>query len=538
MNQTFSRRTLLKSGAGVAGAAATATLIGGTHSNLVAAQQASPTTGGQTMTGGFDVGPGGSPEIFNPLISGAGFTWFEKYYSKPVLYDVNFTKIQGELIEKWDITPDAKTYTLHVRDGITWHDGQPFTSADVKFSIELYKNPDSASLYGAKVAGVTGVDTPDPLTAVVHLQEANAAFLDALTFLIMLPEHALKSIAPKDLVKSDWWRTNPIGTGPFKWGSYTPGQYTELMAYDKYWRGKPKLDHLIDRYYPEAGSAVIALRSNAIQFTYLTADEAKSLKSNKDLKIIEGPSQVVNYLGFNMKDPRFQDVRVRQAFLYAIDRKSIVDQLFGGSATVTPCAFSNPAYLDKDANEYAPDASKAKQLLQEANWDKIKGEPIEILTYYTDQLSNDVLVTIQQMLSDAGITVKLRSVDVPTFNSIVASAKFAIMYAGTANGPDPDTMSNELVSTAMPPNGNNRTFVNIPELDTLFAQGRQEVDTAKRAAIYQQACKVMNEQLPYAWLWVSDRFGGVSAKVENFIWTPAPGGGRYYDAAETWSLTS
>lgn len=502
------------------------------------ARQASPAAGGPTLTGAFDVGPGGCPECFNPLTAGAGFTWFEKYFSKLVLYDVNFTKIEGDLAESWQITPDAKTYTIHLRKGVTWHDGQPFTSADVKFSIELYKNPDSASLYGSKVADVTGIDTPDPQTVVVHLGHPNAAFLDALTFIVMLPEHALKSIAPKDLVKSAWWHTKPIGTGPFKWDSYKPGEYVELTAFDHYWRGRPKLDRIINRYYPEAGSAVIALRSGAVQFTYLSADEAKSLKSNKDISILSGPSQVVNYLGFNMKDPRFKDARVRQAFMYAIDRKAIVDQLYGGSATVVPCAFSNPAYLPKDANAYAPDPAKAKELLKEANWDKIKGQPIEIVTYYSDQLSNDVLVTMQQMLQDVGISITLRTVDVPTFNSTVASGKWAIMYAGTANGPDPDVMSNTLASTAMPPNGNNRTYVSIPEIDKLFAQGREEVDTAKRAAIYQQICKVLNDQVPYAWMWVSDRFGGVSTKVQNFIWTPAPGGGRYYDAAEKWSVAT
>jgi peptide/nickel transport system substrate-binding protein len=231
------------------------------------AKQASPEATGGTLIGGFDVGPGGCPECFNPLQATAGFTWLELYYSKLVLYDVNFTAVQGELAESWDVSADGTQYTFKLRPGVTWHDGQPFTSADVKFTIELAKNPDSASYIGAKFSGVTAIDTPDDQTAVITLGTPNASLLDALTFLVMLPKHALESIAPADLVQSDWWRTNPIGTGPFKWSAYKPGEYVELVAYDGYWRGRPKLDKIINRFFPEAGSAVIALRSGEIQFT-------------------------------------------------------------------------------------------------------------------------------------------------------------------------------------------------------------------------------------------------------------------------------
>ncbi|HEU5433625.1 MAG TPA: ABC transporter substrate-binding protein, partial [Thermomicrobiales bacterium] len=148
------------------------------------AQQATP-AGSNALVGAFDAGPGGCPECFNPLTATAGFTWLEKYYSKLVLYNVDFTKIQGDLAESWEIAPDGKTYTFKLRPGVTWHDGQPFTAADVKFTIELAKNPDSASYIGAKFNGVSSIDTPGDHTVVLHLAEPNAALLDALTFLVM-----------------------------------------------------------------------------------------------------------------------------------------------------------------------------------------------------------------------------------------------------------------------------------------------------------------------------------------------------------------
>jgi peptide/nickel transport system substrate-binding protein len=500
-----------------------------------ARQDATPAAGGGgTLIGAFDAGPGGCPECFNPLTATAGFTWLEKYYSKLALYDVNFSAIQGELAESWEVSEDGLTYTFHLRDGVTWHDGEPFTSADVKFTIELAKDPASASYIGAKFANVTAVDTPDDLTAVLTLSEANAGLLDAVTFLVMLPEHALSDIAPADLIESDWWRTSPIGTGPFMWSDYAPGEYVDLVAYDGYWRGRPQLDKIINRFYPEAGSAVIALRSGEIQFTYLTTDEAAANQDDASLSILSGPSQVVNYLGFNLQDPQFADVRVRQAFMYAIDRDIIIEQLFGGTATKVPCIFHNPRFLPAESNDYAADPDQARALLEEAGWNQT--EPIEVITYYADQLSADILVTMQQMLGDVGIDMEIRAVDVPTFNQIMGTTDWQVIYAGAANGPDPDATSTYFISTATPPDGFNRTYVNLPELDELYLQGRAEVDPAARDAVYQQVCSVLNEQLPWAWMWVSDRFGGASTSIGNFIWTPAPGGGRYYDAAETWTI--
>ncbi len=184
--------------------------------------------GGGTLTGAFDVGPGGSPQGFNPMTQGAGFYWLEKYYSKMVVYDVGFTKIQGDLAESWEISPDATQFTFKLRKGVTWHDGQPFTSEDTKFSIELFKNPDSASPYAPKYLDISEMQTPDPQTLIIKTSKPNAAMLDAMTFVFMLPKHAIGTIAAKDLVKNTWWSTSPIGTGPFKWSKYVPDQYVEL----------------------------------------------------------------------------------------------------------------------------------------------------------------------------------------------------------------------------------------------------------------------------------------------------------------------
>jgi peptide/nickel transport system substrate-binding protein len=491
--------------------------------------------GDKVLTGGFDVGPGGCAECFNPLQAGAGFTWLEKYYSKLVLYNVELTDIQGELAESWEVSEDGLRYTLNLQEGVTWHDGEPFTSEDVRYTIMMAKDPDSASWIGEKFNGVTEIETPDELTAVLVLDQPNAAILDALTFIVMLPEHELSGMSPAEIATSDWWRTNPIGTGPFRWGTYEEGQYVELVAYDDYWRGRPNIDRLVNRFFPEAGSAVLALRSGEVQFTYLTADEAVELEGNEEMTVIAGPSLVANVITWNHTLEQYADPRVRQAWMYAIDEDAIVESLFAGSATNIPCIFAADQFIPDGLDDYAFDPDRARELLEDAGWEQ--DGPIEFFTYYGDQLSNDVMIAIQQFLADVGVDVEIRVMDVPSFTERVnTTTDWHVFYGGAGNGPDPDITRAYFDSNAFPPNGVNRARYESAEMDELYATGRSEADPDARAEAYQDACALQNEEVPWGFLWVSDRFGAVTTDVENFVWTPAPGGGRYYDAAHEWDI--
>lgn len=499
---------------------------------LTAAALTGAASADKVLTGAFDQGPGGAPQAFNPLTNTAGFTWLNKYFSTLVLYDVNFKKISGDLASSWTVADNGKKYTFVLRDGVKWHDGTPFTAKDVKFSIELANNPDSGSGFAAKFGNITNIQASGR-TVILTLSKPNAALLDALTNFMILPEHLLAKIPAKELRNSAWWRTNPVGTGPFMWSKYVPDQYVELKANPSYYKGKPKLDRLVNRYFKEQASAVLALKSGDIDFSYLTLDDTKAL-AGANVNIIQGPSQVVNYLGFNNADPRFKDVRIRQAVLMAIDRATIVKQLYGGGAQVASCPLTLDKFVPKGLNPYGYDVAKAKQLLQDAKWDS--NQTVEVMTYYGDQLSKDVLVTLQQMLAQVGFKIAPRFVDVPTYNQATSGTGFAMVYAGIGNGPDPDTLYPSMHSAFIPPNGTNRMRINIPALDKLLEQGQQATSPAARTKIYQDMCKLANQQLPWDSLWTAQRFGGASKKLVTFVWTPAPAGGRYDDHAEDWDI--
>ncbi|ACM30739.1 ABC transporter substrate-binding protein [Agrobacterium sp. SHOUNA12C] len=494
-----------------------------------------------TLSGGFDVGPGGFQGNFNPLAATGGFTWLSIYYEPLVSYDEKLQKVVGVLASSYEVSADQRSYTFTLTDA-KWHDGQAFTAKDAKFTIELAKNPKTGSVLAARLTAVSSIETPDDKTLVVKLSTPSASLMDTMTKIMMLPEHALSQIPTDQLAKNSWWSTAPIGTGPFKFTRYVADQYVELSANTDYRGGKPALEKLIDRYFADPAAAISALRAGEIQFTYVDSNDVSTFKGNADFRVIEGESFVVNYLGFNHDSPIWKDLRVRQAVMYAINRPAIVQSLYGGAAKQANCTYVADHLVPKDVEPYGYDPEKARQLLKEAGWDKINGDkPITLLTYYTTPLAANVMAALQAMLTQVGINVTPRAVDTPTFNSIVLNpkpdvAQFQMIYAGLQNGPDPSSINAGLNEKQIPPAGANVVRARMPDLTTALDAALGETDLTKRNTRYQDVCKVINGELPWATLWVANRYGVVSSKAKDFVWTPAPGGGPYQAHPEKWSL--
>jgi peptide/nickel transport system substrate-binding protein len=316
----------------------------------------------------------------------------------------------------------------------------------------------------------------------------------------------------------------------------------ELAANTDYRGGKPALERVINRYFANPAAAIAALRAGEIQFTYVDSNDVSTFKGDEAFKVIEGDSFVVNYLGFNHESPIWKDPRVRKAVMYAINRDAIIKSLYAGAAKPANCAYVADQLVPQGIDPYAYDPEKAKQLLDEAGWSQINGDkPITLLTYYTTPLATNVLAAVQAMLSQVGINVVPRAVDTPTYNSIVLNpkpdlAQFQLVYAGLQNGPDAGSINVGLNEKQIPPAGPNVVRARMPELNKALDTALAEPDAAKRDSRYQDVCKVMNSDLPWATLWVANRYGVVSSKVKDFIWTPAPGGGPYQAHPEKWSL--
>lgn len=496
---------------------------------------------GGTISGGFDVGPGGFQGNFNPLAATSGFTWLVTYFEPLVIYDDKLAKIVGALADTYEVSADQKTYTFKLAE-TKWHDGQPFTAKDVRFTLELARNEKAGSVFAARLGVVQSVEAPDDRTVVITLSAPSPSMLDTLTKVMMLPEHALAAIPAEQIAKHAWWSTSPIGTGPFKFTKYVTDQYVELAANPDYRGGKPAADKLINRYFADPAAAIAALRSGEIQFTYVDSNDVSTFSSDSNFKVIKGDSYVVNYVGFNQEVPLWQDLRIRQAFMYAINRDAIIQSLYGGAAKPANCVYVADQLVPQGIESYGYDPEKAKQLLAEAGWDKINGDkPITILTYYTSPLATNVLAAMQAMLAQVGINIVPRAVDTPTYNSIVYqqsgnAGDYPLIYAGLQNGPDASNINIGLNEKQIPPAGANILRIRMAAVTDALDAALAETDAARSDARYQDVCKATNAELPWATMWVANRYGVASAKLKDFVWTPAPAGGPYQAHVEKWSI--
>ncbi|MCC7319630.1 MAG: ABC transporter substrate-binding protein [Rubellimicrobium sp.] len=494
-----------------------------------------------TITGGFDVGPGGFAGNFNPLAATSGLTWLSVYYEPLLNYNAALTELEGNLATGWTVSDDLRTITFTLAEE-TWHDGVPFTAADVAFTLNTVLNPDAGSVYAARIKSIESIETPDDRTVVIQLSAPDSSILAALSQVMILPEHALKDIAPAELANSTWWTEAPVGTGPFRFVQYVTDQYVELAADEDYRLGRPLTDRIINRYFENPAAAVSALRAGEIDFTYVEPDDARSFAGNADFRVIEGLSYVVNYIGFNHMAGIWSDLRVRQAVMHAIDRQAIIDGLYSGAATAANCGYVAPQLVPGDIDPYAYDPDLARSLLAEAGWDAINGDkPITWLTYYGTPLAANVMAAIQAMLAEVGINVVPRVVDTPTYNSIVYQegepdwSEFALVYAGLQNGPNPAGINAGLNQSQLPPNGANIMRVEMPDLTAALDAAMAEPDPAQSDARWQEVCREMNAELPWGTMWVANRYGVAASDLVDFVWTPAPAGGPFAAHPERWT---
>lgn len=522
------------------------------------------TSGGGTFTGAW-VGPCcvGIANA-NPLIAGGDQHFLSKIYEPLVTYSIDkatggYGPIVPALAQDWSTSTDGLTWTFHLQPNVTWHDGSPFTADDVIFTLTLCESPKVGCVYGGGISNITGaadvksgtsttlagVAAPDPLTLTITTDTPNAAMLDALSLIWIVQKKSLSSIPVDQITKSPYWTTpgQAVGTGPFKITNYVDGQFMELSRYDGYWRGGPVLDKIVRREFKDPSTALLAFDRGEIDMTYLTADEVTREQSNSNATIVAGPSQVDNAVVFNpLANPAFGNKLFKQAMVVAIDRKSIIDNLYNGAGQTLPCLFGNPAYVAPDTEMYDYNPDTAKALIQQSGVDVGSLPTFTFDTYYNDPLSLNVMTAIQQNWADIGFNVTIKQMDSAAWtNQYYNQGASQVSLIGAQNGPDGNIAATYFLSTASQESGagNNgwKGYVySNPQVDVLINQGRSTFDPAQRTTIYQSLCKVLADDMPWNIMWQTTRYWIVSNKVQNFQLTPAAGGGSYYDAAETWSI--
>src|SRR5579885_1206801 len=512
-----------------------------------------PTTGAATAPGaaGGTFNVAAWPSHINPWLNGGGDWHSAFFYNRLLVWDIKFDKLLPDLAEKWSVSPDGKEYTFNLRKGVKWHDGQPFTAADVEFSFQRLLDKRTASPRGTYLASLKGADdyannksdklpgvtVVDDATVKLTLETPSGPFLAGLAALSILPKHLLGQIAPDQLTKSDYFQNGFVGTGPFKLTRHVPDQFMEMAANPDYYAGRPKLDRVVVRKITAPGAAVLALEKDEVQMATITGDEKERVQQLPNMAVIGTTNFGFNGIAIKLTKPGFGDKRVRQAMLTAIDRKGIVEKITKDPARIVNQPFQVPWVQATDLATYDYNPDKAKAMLQAAGWDSSR--ELRLTYYYADQVSRNVVTALQQQLGQVGVKVtQIQQLESPAFvQQVYQNLDFDIAYVGHGGG-EPNDYLRYFHSQYPYPKGFNYFSYKNPKIDELFEKGRNTVDPEARKPIYLEIERILNDELPILPLWETIRYVGYTKRLQNFIWHGAAGfyGMAYQDDREKWAL--
>lgn len=450
-----------------------------------------------------------------------------------VRYDKNL-KLEGELAESWEVSPDGKRITFHLRKGVRWHDGVPLTSDDVMFTYRRMIDPRTPTAYGEDFKQVRRATAPDPNTFVVEYSRPFAPAL-ASWGMHVLPRHLLEKYP--DISKSPL-NKKPVGTGPYRFVEWKTGEKVVFDANPDYFEGKPYISRVITRVIPDQATMFLELKSGGVDIMTLTPPQyvrqTETAEFKKSFNRYKYTASGYTYLGFRLSHPFFKDKRVRQAIAHAADKKSLIDGvLLGlGQEATGPYKPGTWAY-NPDVKKYPHDPLRAKALLAEAGWKEkdgvlVKdGQPFEftVLTNAGNDARAKTAAILQQNLAEVGIRMQIRTVEWAAFiNEFIDKRKFDAVILGWNITPDPDQFDIWHSSKTGPKELNHVGFAN-PEVDRLLDEGRSTFDLEKRKKAYFRIQEILAEEQPYVFLYVPEALPVVHNRFRGIV--PAPAGITY-----------
>ncbi|MGH2627207.1 MAG: ABC transporter substrate-binding protein, partial [Anaerolineales bacterium] len=452
------------------------------------AQTSAPIYGG-TLRAGMQTDPVGlDPHLTNAT---ATRNMMENVFDTLVMLDSEGKIVPG-LAESWRAAPLTWTFTL--RRNVKFHNGRPMTADDVVYSINRIRDPATKSPRAGDFAEVESIRATGPYTVVIRLKRPFSPLLAKLAF-------STNVVVPKEVVQKDGdLNTNPIGTGPFRFVSYTPQQRLVLVRSGDYWgtdqgRGLPYLVRIEFIFLPDAVARATALRTGAVDWIeYVPASEVQSLRNDPNIEVVGGLSANFRALYMNNEVPPFNNVKVRQAVAWSINRKEIIDTALFGVGGIESVGSTIPPknYYTVSKNLYDKiDLTKARQLLAEAGHPN--GFEAELYVTSTYDFLRTPAELIQAQLGRIGIRLRIVAADWSVYLPTALASKFTLTILGTSGQSDPDDFLYGSFKTGAPLNLNKYSDATV---DRLLEQGRATADQAARKRIYEQVQLRIQETVP------------------------------------------
>ncbi|MGH9157810.1 MAG: ABC transporter substrate-binding protein [Acidimicrobiales bacterium] len=432
------------------------------------------------------------------------------------------SKPVGELAESWRIGNGGARYTFTLRKNVTWHDGRPFTSADVKYTYEQVLLKFHARTKASMADALDGIDTPNALTVVFRFKRPYAPLLQQMdvTEGPILPRHIYDGTDPL----TNPANTRPIGTGPFKFVSYDQGSQITLARNPTYFRaGLPYFDKMVLRVIPDASTRIVALEAGEVDWLPSVPIPASDrARLNTKLALVRtawnpGGSNCIMTMSYNLDRPVLRDVRVRRAIAFAIDRDQFLSQVLFGEGRVADAPISSgiPFAHATDVNIPGFSPTLANQLLDQAGWPRegdsrvargVSGVPdgtrlaLDFVQRPADAKYGEI---VRQRLGTVGIAVTLRNLEDLVFRpTIFRDRNFDLNVISYCNGTDPQIgVRRMFVSSQIGPTDfTNSSAYRNGEVDALFDQAAQAVDRNEARKIYRRIQAIVVDDLPYLWL--------------------------------------
>ena len=454
-------------------------------------------------SGRIVVGLSQEPTVFNPLMTkietddGVHFSLFDallRIDPEGVLQPNLAVEVPSQ--ENGGISADGLQWRFRLRDDVRWHDGEPFTAEDVKFTLELITNPDFRAWRTTGHALVRDITVVSPTEITWRMEEAFAPYLSFLTETFIVPKHILEKEADPNAAA---FNQAPVGTGAFKWGQRVAGDHIELVANPDYFGEGPYIEQLIFKYIPDVTVLYTQFKSGDVDLvgqTYITPDNYEEARNLPGRVVTLVPKASVESIYLNLERPQFKDLAVREALYAAIDRQGIIDALYYGVPKTTESfmpqqsLYHNP---DLPAQEYNLD--RARQLLDEAGWvpgpDGIRAKDGVRLAFANSTTSGHHLREqtqqfLQQTFAEIGVEMTISNLPAAVmWGEFWAQSQFDTTMVGITYliGGDPD-VTNRFHSRSIAAQGgsgsNNAQYSN-PEVDALLEEGRSHLRSGKAA---------------------------------------------------------
>ena len=423
------------------------------------------------------------------------------------------------LAHDYDVSDDGLTYTFYLREGVTFHTGEPMTAADVKYSYDYIRDPENGSPGAGDFNMITEIEVINDHTVEFMLSKPNAS-------LPMTLGNKYGAVVPQGTFDEEGARSamneRSVGTGPFQIGAYETNSYLELTRFEDYWQdGLPYLDGITYLYMPNNAALLVALRNNRIDVAQLgRPQDAEQLEGLDNVNLQRWPSLGQKALDLDSNYRALEELEVRQAIALAIDKQEIMDAAIGGYGTVIHSIVAGMQDGWGVSPEELPmigrDLERARELLEEAGY--ADGVELELTTITGYDWMDPAAVTLREQLAEVGIDVQISRIDLGVWIDNFRNQNMGLTFNDWATQPDPNLLFYRHFRQR--PEGADFRNWNNEKASDLLDQGQQTADQEKRREIYVEFQKELTRTVPTIMLFSADHVTAANERVHNFSQHP------------------